>query len=150
MENEHSYKNSNGVHDIYLSKGMESGQLESCRIQALNMNSSLLFLESVILNNLYHTNFNVSFSEEPLDNDESMMRSIDSKGNFNKLEDVIQEVENILKSMKNMFSLDCESMTQQDRQFLTKNIAKESIKIQDLTEMEDFLSLFIDYKVFRK
>ena len=97
MENDQSYKNSNGMQDIYLSKGMESGQLESCRIQALNMNSSLLFLESVILNNLYHTNFNVSFSEEPLDNDESMMRSIESKGNFNKLEDVIQEVEKILK-----------------------------------------------------
>jgi hypothetical protein len=30
------------------------------------MNSSLFFLESVILNNLYHTNFNVSFSEEPI------------------------------------------------------------------------------------
>jgi hypothetical protein len=90
MENDQSYKNSNGMQDIYLSKGMESGHLESCRIQALNMNSSLLFLESVILNNLYHTNFNVSFSEEPLDNDESMMRSIESKSNFNKLEDVIQ------------------------------------------------------------
>ncbi len=62
MENDLLSKNSNGMQDIYLSKGMESGQLESCRIQALNMNSSLLFLESVILNNLYHTHFNVSFS----------------------------------------------------------------------------------------
>ncbi len=58
------------MEDVYEPKGnyMNQNDLDECRLQALNMNSSQLFLESVILNNLYHTNFNISFSDEPLEN----------------------------------------------------------------------------------
>ncbi len=42
---------------------------------------------------------------------------------------MIQEIENILKEMKNIFELGCDSINQNK----LKSISKESIKLQDLT-----------------